>query len=95
MMVGDTFMLYNRSTRTDGRYTHTAGGGDGDDGRRCVEPTRNIARGGDRIELSSLITRACTAMPEEVLSCGVSGEGGRIVHQPQRMMSFTWVYRGN
>jgi len=26
MMVGDTFMLYNRSTRTDGRYTHTAGG---------------------------------------------------------------------
>ena len=26
MMVGDTFMLYNRSTRTDGRYAHTAGG---------------------------------------------------------------------
>ena len=26
MMVGDTLILYNRSTRTDGRHTHTAGG---------------------------------------------------------------------
>ena len=26
MMVGDTFILHNRSTRTDGRHTYIAGG---------------------------------------------------------------------